>query len=102
LLIVVQPVTIDEPVDELVSTARHPLVTPSATTGPGPMPPGHQMGVVWPGGAQPLPGAARVMATVLVTDPFGPVVPCVLTVMGPDGGAMLEYDHWPPKTTAGP
>jgi hypothetical protein len=96
LVMVVEPLTPD-------SDALQVLLTPSAISGPGPMPPGHASGVVVPGAVQVLFGGARPICAELVTDPLGPVVPCVLTVMGPEGGPMGSFSgHWPPKSTAGP
>lgn len=48
-------------------------------------------------------GLRSVMSTELVTLPLGPVVPWVLTVIGPDGGAAKTCSgQMPPKITAGP
>lgn len=44
-----------------------------------------------------------VIDTELVTDPFGPVVPWVLTMIGPDGGGTaLDNGHRPANRTPGP
>ncbi len=44
-----------------------------------------------------------------MTVPLGPVEPCVLTLIGPDGGAgrlsfgsLAALGYWPLKMTAGP
>jgi hypothetical protein len=81
LVMVVEPLTPD-------CDAVHVLSTPSAISGPGPTPPTHGSGLLVPGAVHvPLVGA-RVIWAELVTEPSAPVVPWVLTVIGPDGGPI--------------
>src|SRR5215210_6537286 len=70
-----------------LSEAVHLLETPSAVMGPGPTPRGSPI------------------EAELATEPVGPVVPWVLTVVGPEGGASALGSlagYWPLKSLAGP
>jgi hypothetical protein len=90
-----------------VLVAVHVLCTSSASTGPGPIPPGPSL-VGRLGDAGSLPGnsvaLSRKKSTELVADPVGPIVPWVFTLIGPDGGAGLQQSagHLPAKIMAGP
>jgi hypothetical protein len=102
-VIVVEAVTSVAPVAGSLVDAVHLLCTSSARIGPGPTPPPHDCAVARPGGRHGLAGGATVMKTELVADPRGPVVPSVLTVIGPDGGGSeFPVGHMPANKTPGP